>query len=120
MEVGVPSSKLKEPPKSCMPRRAKMKMKRKRRKSSERMEEIAFIRAMTRLRREDQYLEGRKKGGGWFGGGNQNTNTNNGWGSNTNTNNNNGGIGGGGWYGGQKNQQNNNNGWGSNSNNGWK
>ena len=57
LEVGVPSSKLNDPPKSCIPRRAKMKMKRKSRKSSERMEEMAFISAITRLRREDQYLE---------------------------------------------------------------
>ena len=55
-DVGVPSSKLKNPPKSCIPRRAKMKMKRKRRKRRDRMDEMAFIRAITRFRREDQYL----------------------------------------------------------------
>ncbi len=56
LEEGVSSGKLKLPPKSCIPRRAKMKMKRKRRKRRDRMEEMAFIRAITRLRREDQYL----------------------------------------------------------------
>ena len=42
--------------KTCMPRRAKMKMKRKRRRRRERMEEIAFMSATTRFRRDDQYL----------------------------------------------------------------
>ena len=55
-DVGVLPSKLKDPPKSCIPRRAKMKMKRKSRKSKDMMEESAFIRAITRLRRGDQYL----------------------------------------------------------------
>jgi hypothetical protein len=39
-----------------MPRRAKMKMKRKRRSRRERMEEMAFISATTRFLRLDQYL----------------------------------------------------------------
>jgi hypothetical protein len=55
-EVGVPSGKLSWPPKNCMPRRAKMKMKRKRSSSSDMMEDSAFIRAITRLRSGDQYL----------------------------------------------------------------
>ncbi len=41
---------------TCMPRRAKMKMNRKRRSRSERMEEMAFISATTRFLRLDQYL----------------------------------------------------------------
>ncbi len=57
LDEGVPSSKLKEPPKSCIPRRANMKMKRKRRKSRDMMEDKAFIRAITRLRSGDQYLK---------------------------------------------------------------
>ena len=40
-----------------MPSNAKMKMKRKRRRRRERIEEIAFIRATTRLRKLDQYLD---------------------------------------------------------------
>ena len=57
LEVGVPSGKLKNPPKSCIPSRAKMKMNKKSRKSKDRMEDMAFIRAITRFLREDQYLE---------------------------------------------------------------
>jgi hypothetical protein len=39
-----------------MPRRANIKMKRKRRSRRERMEDMAFIRATTKLRKLDQYL----------------------------------------------------------------
>ena len=53
---GVPSAKLKAPPKSCIPSRAKMRMKRKRRKSSERMERMELRRLMTRFLSEAQYL----------------------------------------------------------------
>ena len=60
-DVGVWSEKLNEPPKSCIPSRAKMKMKRKRRKSRDMMEDKAFIRAITRLRRGDQYLKKSKE-----------------------------------------------------------
>ncbi len=57
-EVGASSpAKLKLPPKSCIPRRAKMKMKRKSKKRRDMMEDKAFIRAITRLRRGDQYLK---------------------------------------------------------------
>lgn len=56
-EVGVSSGKLKEPPKSCIPKRAKMKMKRKSRNRSDMMDDKAFMRAITRLRREAQYLK---------------------------------------------------------------
>ena len=56
LEVGVPSGKLNWPPKSCMPSSAKMKMNRKSRKSRDMMDDKAFIRAITRLRRGDQYL----------------------------------------------------------------
>ena len=41
---------------TCMPRRAKMKMKRKRSNKRERMEEMAFINATTRFLKDDQYL----------------------------------------------------------------
>ena len=57
LEVGVSSSKLNDPPKSCIPSRAKMKMKRKRRKSKDMMDDKAFMRAITRLRKGDQYLK---------------------------------------------------------------
>ena len=57
LEVGVPSGKLKNPPKSCIPKRANIKMKRNNRKSRDKMEEMAFIRAMTKFRKEDQYLK---------------------------------------------------------------
>ena len=56
LEVGLPSGKLNCPPNNCMPSKAKMKMKRKRRSSSDKMEEMAFIKATTRLRSEVQYL----------------------------------------------------------------
>ena len=56
-EGGVPSSKLKAPPKSCIPKSAKMRMKRKRRKSREMMDRIELNSEMTRLRSEDQYLK---------------------------------------------------------------
>jgi len=47
-------------PVTCIPSKAKMKMKRKRRKRRDKMEEMAFIRATTRFRSEDQYLEKKK------------------------------------------------------------
>lgn len=56
LEGGVPSGKLKAPPKSCIPKSAKMRMKRPSRNSREMMERIELKREMTRLRREDQYL----------------------------------------------------------------
>ena len=56
-DVGVPSSKLKYPPKSCIPSRAKMNMKRKRRNNNDRMDAMAFIKAITRFRRFVQYLK---------------------------------------------------------------
>ena len=59
-EVGVPSGKLKKPPKSCIPRRAKIKINRKSRNSSDKIEDMAFIRAITRFLSEDQYLKGQK------------------------------------------------------------
>ena len=57
LDVGVPPGKLKNPPNSCMPKRAKMKMNKNSRKRRDRMEDIAFISAITRFRREDQYLK---------------------------------------------------------------
>ena len=56
-DVGVSVGKLKEPPKSCMPSSAKMKMNKKRRNRSDMMDERAFIKAITRFRSGDQYLE---------------------------------------------------------------
>jgi len=52
--------KLKDPPKSCIPRSAKIKMKRKSKNRRDIIEERAFIKAITRLRRGDQYLKGKK------------------------------------------------------------
>ena len=60
-EVVVPSGKLKKPPKSCIPSRANMKMKRTSRNSSDKIEDMAFIRAITRFLSEDQYLKFEKK-----------------------------------------------------------
>ncbi len=57
LEEGVSSSKLNSPPNSCIPSRAKMKMNRKRSNRRDRMEDKAFMRAITRLRKGDQYLE---------------------------------------------------------------
>ena len=45
------------PPNSCMPSRAKMRMKRKSRNSSEMMDLILLSSEMTRLRRDAQYLQ---------------------------------------------------------------
>ena len=39
-----------------LPSSANMKMKRKRRSRSDKMDDMAFVKATTRLRREDQYL----------------------------------------------------------------
>ena len=60
LEVGVPSSKLKKPPKSCIPRRAKMKMNKNSRNRRDKIEDMAFIKAITRFLSEDQYLKERK------------------------------------------------------------
>lgn len=57
LEVGVPSGKLKKPPKSCIPSRAKINMNRKSRNNSDKIEDMAFIRAITRFLSEDQYLK---------------------------------------------------------------
>jgi hypothetical protein len=53
---GVPSGKLKAPPKSCMPKRAKMRIKRKSRNNNERMERIELKSEITRFLKDDQYL----------------------------------------------------------------
>lgn len=50
------SSKLNLPPKSCIPRREKMIMKRKRSSNREAMERTEFRSEATRLLREFQYL----------------------------------------------------------------
>ena len=54
---GVPSWKLKVPPKSCIPRRAKIRMKRKRSNRRDMMDFMELRRETTKFRREDQYLE---------------------------------------------------------------
>ena len=59
-DVGRPSGKLNCPPKSCIPNKAKMNMNKNRRSNSERMDEIAFIKATTKFLSEDQYLNKRK------------------------------------------------------------
>lgn len=53
------SSKLNFPPKSCIPSREKMMMKRKSRSNREAMERTEFSREATRLDSEFQYLRGR-------------------------------------------------------------
>ena len=57
LEVGVPSGKLKKPPKSCIPSRAKINMNRKSKNNNDKIEDMAFIRAITRFLSEDQYLK---------------------------------------------------------------
>ncbi len=54
LEEGVPSSKLKVPPNSCMPSRAKIRMKRNRSSSREMMDFMELSREMTRFRSEAQ------------------------------------------------------------------
>ena len=56
LEGGVPSGKLKTPPNNCIPRRAKMRMNRKRRNSKDMMERMELKREITRFLKEDQYL----------------------------------------------------------------
>ena len=81
LEVGRPDGKLKFPPNNCIPekyqfynkgivgyngrmrwkiivpRSANMKMKRKSSSRSDKMDDMALVKATTRLRREDQYLK---------------------------------------------------------------
>ncbi len=54
---GVPSSKLKAPPKSCIPKSAKIRMNRNRRNSKDMIDLIELSRDITRFRRDDQYLQ---------------------------------------------------------------
>ena len=56
LEAGVPKSKLNVPPKSCIPSRAKIRMKRKRSSKRETMDLRELNKETTRFRREDQYL----------------------------------------------------------------
>lgn len=51
------SGKLNLPPNTCMPRREKITIKRKSRRSRQAMERIEFIKEATRLLREVQYLK---------------------------------------------------------------
>ena len=55
-DVGRPSGKLKLPPKSCIPNKANIKINRNNKRRSERMDDMAFVKATTRFRSEDQYL----------------------------------------------------------------
>jgi len=57
LDEGVPSGKLKVPPKSYIPNSAKMRMKRKRSKSNEMMDFIELNKEITKFLREDQYLK---------------------------------------------------------------
>lgn len=54
------SGKLNLPPNTCMPRREKITMKRKSRRSREAMERIELIREATRLLKDVQYLRAQK------------------------------------------------------------
>jgi hypothetical protein len=54
-EGGVPSSKLKVPPKSCIPNSAKIKINRKRSNNRDMMDLIELSKEITRFRSEDQY-----------------------------------------------------------------
>jgi len=56
-EGGVPSGKLNVPPKSCMPKRAKMRMNKNRSNKSEIIDFIELNKEMTRFLKEDQYLK---------------------------------------------------------------
>ena len=55
-DVGRPSGKLKLPPKSCIPNKANIKINKNNRRRRERMDDMAFVKATTRFRKEDQYL----------------------------------------------------------------
>jgi hypothetical protein len=54
-EGGVPSGKLNVPPNSCIPRSAKIKMKRKSKRSSDIIDFIELRSETTRFRNDDQY-----------------------------------------------------------------
>ena len=54
LEGGVPSGKLKVPPNNCIPKRAKMRMNRKSKRSKETIDFIELSRDTTRLRSDDQ------------------------------------------------------------------
>ena len=56
-EVGRPSGKLKLPPNSCIPSKANIKINRNSSSNSDRMDDMALVKATTRLRSEDQYLK---------------------------------------------------------------
>ena len=59
-EGGVPSGKLNVPPNSCIPRSAKIKMKRKSKRSSDIIDFIELRSETTRFRNDDQYLQEKK------------------------------------------------------------
>ena len=60
LEAGVPNSKLKVPPKSCIPRSAKIRMNKNRRRRSDTMDFSEAKRDTTKFLRDDQYLSRKK------------------------------------------------------------
>jgi len=60
LDVGVSIGKLKDPPKSCIPSNANIKMKRKSKNRRDIIDDKAFMRAITRFRKGDQYLKFKK------------------------------------------------------------
>ena len=54
---GVPSSKLKVPPNSCIPSNAKIRMKRNSSSNKDMIDLMELSNDITRLRSEDQYLK---------------------------------------------------------------
>lgn len=58
---GVPSGKLKAPPNSCIPNRAKMRMNKKSRNRRERIDRMELSNEITKFRSDDQYLKAKVK-----------------------------------------------------------
>ena len=56
-EGGVPSEKLKVPPKSCMPNSANISINRKRSNNSDMIDLMELSNEITRFRSDDQYLK---------------------------------------------------------------
>ena len=54
---GVPSEKLKVPPKSCIPNRAKIRMNRNSNNNRDTIDLMELSNEITRLRSDDQYLK---------------------------------------------------------------
>ena len=58
---GVPSWKLKVPPNSCIPNKAKISINRNSSNNKDMIDLMELSNEITRLRSEDQYLEGDKR-----------------------------------------------------------